>query len=59
MHGGMLFQCILYVLLFLLCVVLLAKIRKQTVRQAILLLASYALYMTWGIWPAAILVVST
>jgi len=54
-----LFQGILYVLLFLLCVVLLAKIRKRTVRQAILLLASYALYMTWGIWPAAILVVST
>src|SRR5579864_4855844 len=55
----MLLQAILYVLLFLLCVVLLAKIRSRTVRQAVLLLASYALYLTWGIWPAAILLAST
>jgi alginate O-acetyltransferase complex protein AlgI len=55
----MLLQAILYVLLFLLCVLLLAKIRPRTVRQATLLLASYALYLTWGIWPAAILLAST
>jgi alginate O-acetyltransferase complex protein AlgI len=55
----MLLQAILYVLLFLLCVLLLAKIRSRTVRQSILLLASYALYLTWGIWPAAILLAST
>jgi alginate O-acetyltransferase complex protein AlgI len=53
------FQGILYVLLFLLCVVLLAKIRPRTVRQAILLLAGYALYFTWGAWSAAILFAST
>jgi alginate O-acetyltransferase complex protein AlgI len=55
----MLFQGILYVLLFLLCVVVLAKIRSRTARQAILLLASYALYLTWGAWSAAVLLAST
>jgi D-alanyl-lipoteichoic acid acyltransferase DltB (MBOAT superfamily) len=55
----MLFQGILYVLLFLLCVLLLPKVGSRTVRQSILLLASYALYLSWGIWAAAILLAST
>ena len=52
-------QGILYVLLFLLCVMALVKIRSRPARQAVLLLASYALYLTWGFWPAAILLAST
>src|SRR5579864_5584641 len=55
----MLLQAILYVLLFLFCVLLLAKIRPRTVRQGVLLLASYALYLTWGGWSTAILLAST
>ena len=55
----MLFQGILYCLLFLLCVVVFAKVRSRRVRQAVLLIASYALYLTWGPWFAAVLLTST
>jgi alginate O-acetyltransferase complex protein AlgI len=55
----MLFQGILYCLLFLLCVVVLAKVRSRSMRQASLLIASYALYLTWGPWFAAVLLTST
>jgi alginate O-acetyltransferase complex protein AlgI len=55
----MLFQGMLYVLVFLGCVALLAKVGSRTVRQAVLLLAGYALYLTWGPWFAAVLLAST
>src|ERR1039457_1671367 len=55
----MLFQGILYCLLFLLCAVVLAKVRSRTARQSVLLVASYALYVTWGPWFAAVLLTST
>ena len=55
----MLFREILYGLVFLLCVVVFAKVRSRQVRQAVLLIASYALYMTWGVWFAAVLLTST
>ena len=55
----MLFQGILYCLLFLLCAVVLAQVRSQRVRQSVLLIASYALYVTWGPWFAAVLLTST
>jgi alginate O-acetyltransferase complex protein AlgI len=55
----MLFQGILYCLLFLLCAVVLAKVRSRTVRQSVLLAASYALYVTWEPWFAAVLLTST
>ena len=58
-NGGMLVQPILYGLLFLVCVVGFAKVRSRTVRQAVLLIASYALYLTWGLWFAAVLLAST
>ncbi|MGO9087866.1 MAG: MBOAT family O-acyltransferase [Terriglobales bacterium] len=54
----MLFQGICYVLLFLTCVVLFAKVRWRRVRQPFLLLASFALYLTWAPWFAAVLVTS-
>ncbi|SPF44422.1 Membrane bound O-acyl transferase, MBOAT [Candidatus Sulfotelmatobacter kueseliae] len=52
-------QSVCYVLLFLVCVLTLAKIRSRVVRQATLLAASYALYLTWTPWFAAILLLST
>jgi alginate O-acetyltransferase complex protein AlgI len=54
-----LFQGILYCLLFLLCVVIFAKVRSRIARQTVLLIASYALYVTWGPWFAAVLASST
>jgi alginate O-acetyltransferase complex protein AlgI len=53
-----LFRIISYVVAFLLCVVTLAKVRSRPIRQATLLIASYALYLTWGVWFAAVLVAS-
>lgn len=53
------FQAILYSLLFLLCAVVFTKVRSRRLRQAVLLLASYALYLTWGLWFAAVLLIST
>jgi len=44
---------------FLLCAVILAKVRSRPIRRATLLIASYALYLTWGVWFAAVLLVST
>ena len=37
----------------------LAKVRSRPVRQATLLIASCALYLTWGAWFAAVLLTST
>jgi alginate O-acetyltransferase complex protein AlgI len=55
----MLFQGILYGLLFLLCVAVLARVRARRVRQSVLLIASYVLYVMWGPWFAAVLLTST
>jgi alginate O-acetyltransferase complex protein AlgI len=55
----MLFQGLAYCLLFLLCVAALAKLRTRGVRQSVLLIASYTLYLTWGPWFAAVLLTST
>ncbi len=55
----MLWRGILYVLIFLSCVGVFAKVCSARKRQAVLLLASYALYFTWGKWFALVLVTST
>lgn len=36
-----------------------AKIRSRKVRQPILLIGSYALYLSWGVWFAGVLLTST
>lgn len=59
LQGRNLVQGILYVTLFLLCVVIFAKARSRRPRRAALLLASYALYLTWGFWFAGVLLAST
>ena len=52
------FQSVLYILVFLICVAALAKAHSQTLRQSILLIASFGLYLTWTKWFAAVLFTS-
>jgi alginate O-acetyltransferase complex protein AlgI len=53
------FRELLYTLVFLLCVALFARVCSRAVRQPVLLIASYALYLSWGRWFAAVLLAST
>ena len=57
--GGMLVRAIVYALALLLCAVIFASVRSCRVRQATLLIISYALYISWGPWFAAVLLTST
>jgi alginate O-acetyltransferase complex protein AlgI len=54
-----LFREILYSLVFLLCVAVLATVRSRRVRLPVLLVGSYVLYLSWGIWFAGVLLFST
>ncbi len=53
------YRMVLYALALLIGIAIFAKARSRGVRQSVLLLASYALYSTWGLWFAAILLAST
>jgi len=53
-----LLQSAAYLVIFLICVVVLAKVAARSVRQAVLLAASWGLYLTWAPWFAAVLVFS-
>lgn len=55
----MLVRGILYGAVFLLGVGVFAKVRSRAVRQAVLLIGGYALYLTWGRWFAIVLLAST
>ena len=55
----MLFRALLYIVALGLGLLVLAKVRSRGVRQAGLLIASYALYLTWGAWFLAVLLAST
>jgi len=55
----MLLRPALYVLVFAICVGLLARVPSAAVRKSILLVASYALYLSWEPWFAAVLFSST
>lgn len=48
-----------YALAFLLCLAIFSKAHSRHIRQGTLLLASYALYLSWGLWFAAVLLTST
>ena len=50
---------ILYSLVFLVSVVACINIRSRRVRQSILLIGSYVLYLSWGVWFAGVLLSST
>jgi len=54
-----LLQSACYILLFIVCVVTLAKVRARGARQATLLATSYILYLTWTPWFVAVLLFST
>jgi alginate O-acetyltransferase complex protein AlgI len=53
-----LFQSVTYLIVFLFCVAVLAKVAAPTLRQAVLLVASYGLYLTWTRWFAGVLIFS-
>ena len=55
----MLLRASLYCGLFCCCVLVCAKVRSRNARQAILLIASYALYLAWTPWFALVLLAST
>ena len=52
------FQSAAYLLVFLVCVAVLARVASPTARQIVLLAASYGLYLTWTRWFAAVLILS-
>lgn len=52
------FQIAAYVLVFVVCVTVLARVRSRVARQTVMLLASYGLYLTWTRWFAAVLIFS-
>jgi len=54
-----LFLLVSYTLALLVCTVTFARVRSRRVRQAVLLIASYALYVSWGAWFAGVLLTST
>jgi alginate O-acetyltransferase complex protein AlgI len=55
---GFFFQGACYVLVFLTCVWLFAKVRSRRTRQITLLALSFALYLTWTPWFVAVLATS-
>jgi len=57
--GEALSRYIAYALALLVCTAILARVRSSKIRQAVLLAASYALYMSWSPWFAAVLLLST
>ena len=50
---------IVYGLVFVVGVAVLARSRSKAARHSVLLLGSYAVYLTWGKWFAAVLLLST
>lgn len=48
-----------YALAFLMCLAIFSKAHSRHIRQGTLLVASYALYLSWGPWFAAVLLTST
>ena len=50
---------ILYAAALLISATVFAQVRSHRARQIFLLIASYALYLTWGAWFAAVLLLST
>ncbi len=53
------YQGIAYLIVFFLCVFVCRKVQATYARQSMLLIASYALYLTWSYWFIAVLLAST
>jgi alginate O-acetyltransferase complex protein AlgI len=54
----MILRMVLYALVLIVGVLLVARVRSHTLRQAFLLIASLALYLTWGPWFLVVLLAS-
>lgn len=52
------FQIACYIVAFLTCMIVLAKVRSRSLRQGVLLIASLGLYLTWTPWFAAVFLTS-
>ena len=52
-------QLVGYTVAFLLCLSIFATVRSRSIRPATLLIASYALYLSWGVWFSTVLLAST
>ncbi|HEV2395353.1 MAG TPA: MBOAT family O-acyltransferase [Candidatus Sulfotelmatobacter sp.] len=58
MAGITLFQASCYLVIFIVCVIVLAASHSRIARQAVLVVSSLALYLTWQPWFAAVLLIS-
>ena len=52
-------RVILYAVALVIGLAIFVKVRSRSVRQGVLLIGSYALYATWGLWFAGVLLAST
>jgi len=52
-------RIVLYAIALAIVLAILVRVRSRGVRQGVLLIASYVLYATWGLWFAAVLLAST
>ncbi len=55
----MLFKEVLYGLTLLIGAIVFVNVRSRRIRQAVLLICSYGLYISWGAWFAVVLLIST
>src|SRR5271157_4233234 len=53
------YRLLLYAVALLIGLAIFTRVRSRSVRQGVLLVGSYALYATWGLWFAAALLAST
>jgi len=52
-------RVVFYAIALLIGLAILVKVRSRSARQGVLLVGSYALYATWGLWFGAVLLFST
>ena len=52
-------RIVLYAIALLIGLTVCTRVRSRGTRQGVLLAGSYALYATWGLWFAAVLLAST
>src|SRR5271169_2419604 len=53
------YRLVLYAIALLIGLAIFPRVRSRSTRQGVLLAGSYALYATWGLWFAAVLLAST
>src|SRR5271157_2947358 len=53
------YRLLLYAIALVIGLAIFVKVRSRRARQAVLLIGSYALYATWGLWFAGVLLAST